>query len=278
MRRTRTWTHTHTHTRTRTRTARAVPAALAALFATTTLVLAGTAPAHADSGTPGGTTAATARDAVAAPATTRLLTRFFARDGVTPLTAAAPHLEGPTVTVDTLDPDFVAGRRGAPVARPDFTATKAVAANGSTASVWAVHTAQGWKVVNIATGADETEYVAKGSARPGGTVFREPQIDAWYVLRDGRILPLDPDAVASVGTHGTTVAAYQRLVHRRYGDKLPGSAYDRRGEGGGFGPDTGAAGHTGGGRDLTAPAAAAGGALALAAAGTLAVRRRRAHR
>ncbi|MGW3176347.1 hypothetical protein [Streptomyces sp. NPDC001153] len=203
---------------------------------------------------------AQARKAASTPASLLTLSRFFARDGAIAQSAARPHLVGPSVTVYFLDPGFVAGRPGAPVADPQFIASKAVSADGQVASVWTVRTEKGWKVVNIATGGDETHYV--GEAHGLGPVFREPQIDAWYVVRDGRVLPLDPDARRAVGRGGVTLGAYQRLVHARYGDKLPGSAYDRAGEGGGYG------GTTAPPRASTAPAATAGGAIM---AGTTAV-------
>ncbi|MEU8034549.1 hypothetical protein AB0C13_39325, partial [Streptomyces sp. NPDC049099] len=176
---------------------------------------------------------AQAREAASTPASLLTLSRFFARNGAIAQSAARPHLVGPSVTVYSLAPGFVAGHPGAPVADPQFVASKAVSADGQVASVWTVRTAKGWKVVNIATGGDETDYVSKGHGL--GTVFREPQIDAWYVVRDGRVLPLDPDAGRAVGKDGVPLAGYQRLVHRKYGDKLPGSGYDRAGEGGGYG-------------------------------------------
>ncbi|MBZ4014420.1 hypothetical protein [Streptomyces purpurogeneiscleroticus] len=177
---------------------------------------------------------AAARDAASAPGTLKTLARFFARDGRVSVKAAAPRIEGATVPVHVLSPDFVRGRSGAPVAKLDFLASRAVSADGQEASVWTVRTAGAdtWRVVNIATGADETAYAAKAK---GGTLFREPQIDAWYVQRGDRVLPLDADAKRAVGASGTTVAAYQKRVHAAYGDKLPGSAYDRRGEAGGYG-------------------------------------------
>ncbi|MDJ0345429.1 hypothetical protein QMK19_32910 [Streptomyces sp. H10-C2] len=213
---------------------RKIAAGAAAVLASGVLTLAAVPTAHADDAP------TAARDAAAAPTTLDTLSRFFARDGVTAMKSAAPHIEGATVTVNTLNPGFVAGDRGAAVALPDFAATKAVSADGRTASVWTVRSGATWKVVNIATGSDETDYVAQGGAQPGSTVFREPQIDAWYVLRAGRVLPLDPDAVKAVGRGGTTLAGYQQLVHRRYGDKLPGSAYDRAGMGGGYDTQAGA--------------------------------------
>ncbi|MEU3463209.1 hypothetical protein ABZ721_25110 [Streptomyces sp. NPDC006733] len=223
----------------KTRTTHTIAAGAAAVLATGALTLGAASAARAD-GTPAGSAApAAAREAAAAPGALDTLARFFARDGGTALKAAAPRLEGATVTVNTLNPAFVAGERGAAVALPDFAATKAVSADGHTASVWTVRSGERWKVVNIATGSDETDYVAQGGTQAGSTVFREPQIDAWYVLRGGRVLPLDPDAVKAVGAGGTTLAGYQQSVHRRYGDKLPGSAYDKAGLGGGY--DTAAA-------------------------------------
>ncbi|MGW3204262.1 hypothetical protein [Streptomyces sp. NPDC001135] len=220
---------------------------------------------------------AQAREAASSPATLLTLARFFARDGAIAQSAARPHLVGPSATVYFLAPGFVAGRPGAPVADPQFVASKAVSADGQAASVWTVRTAKGWKVVNIATGGDETDYA--NEAHGLGTVFREPQIDAWYVVRDGRVLPLDPDARHAVGNSGVSLAAYQRRVHAEYGDKLPGSAYDRAGEGGGYG------GTAAPPRASAAPAATAGVAVTAGAAVTallgacFGVRRlRRAHR
>ncbi|WP_310726826.1 hypothetical protein [Streptomyces sp. N2A] len=187
-----------------------------------------------------------AHDAATAPATLKTLARFFAadqkRDGaraVAPGTVR-PHIEGAAVPVYALSPDFVRGTAHAPVARLEFLASKAVAADGRTASVWTVRHGATWKVVNIASGDDETRYAAAGAARDAaGTVFHEPQIDAWYLQRGDRIEPLDADARKAVGAHGTTVAAYRKRVAKAYGDKLPGSAYDKRGEAGGYGPKAG---------------------------------------
>ncbi|MGA4952242.1 hypothetical protein [Streptomyces lydicamycinicus] len=193
---------------------------------------------------------AAAHEAAAAPATLDTLARFFAADrkrggapAMAPAAPGAPRIEGGTVPVYLLSPDFVRGRTAAPVARLEFLASKAVAADGRTASVWTVRQGAAWKVVNIADGDDETRYTAAGAARAkGGTVFHEPQIDAWYVQRGDRIEPLDADARKAVGAHGTTVAAYRKRVAKAYGDKLPGSAYDRRGEAGGYGPEAAAGG------------------------------------
>ncbi|MET8543405.1 hypothetical protein ABZW03_22570 [Kitasatospora sp. NPDC004799] len=249
---------------------------------------------------------AQARGAVQDPAVLDKVGHFFARKGVPPTqqltigaaeearaaSASAPRLVGDTVPVYLLDPGFVAGTPGAPVAKAEFTASKVVAADGQSASVWTVRQDGDWKVVNIASGGDESDYAAEAAGSGGGTAFREPQVNAWYVLRDGRVLPLDDEARRSVGAGGVTLAAYQQLVHQRYGDKLPGSAYDRAGTGGGYqvdaAPLSGAAPElvaeprsaaapqsAGGGSALPAvTAAAALGATALVGAGA-ALRRRK---
>ncbi|MEU9102796.1 hypothetical protein AB0D54_00250 [Streptomyces xanthophaeus] len=214
---------------------------------------------------------AAAAEAAAAPDTLATLARFFAREGKVSLTAAQPRIEGEAVPVHHLSPDFVAGRAGASVARLEFLASKAVSSDGQQAALWTARTGSGWQVVNIATGDDEFRYAQLGAAKlPGGTVFREPQIDAWYVAGDAEVLPLDEDALRAVGAGGTTLAAYRLRVTEEYGDKLPGSAYARKGVAGGFAQP--------GPRESGTPAglvAGGAGALALAGAGLLALRRRR---
>ncbi|UZJ31885.1 hypothetical protein [Streptomyces endophytica] len=241
-----------------------------------------------------------AHDAAADPATLNTLARFFAaaakHSGAAAVAPGAvrPHIEGTAVPVYALSPDFVRGTAHAPVARLEFLASKAVAADGRTASVWTVRQGRTWKVVNIASGDDETRYTAAGAARDAaGTVFHEPQIDAWYLQRGDRIEPLDADARKAVGAHGTTVAAYRKRVAKAYGDKLPGSAYDKRGEAGGYGPETAeraapaaepaarqpaqASAVPDGGLPVTAATTAAGAAalLALGLSTATALRRRR---
>ncbi|OKI08301.1 hypothetical protein A6A06_34110 [Streptomyces sp. CB02923] len=236
-----------------------------------------------------------ARTAANAPDTLGTLSRFFARDGAVALAKAQPRIEGRTVPVYVLSADFVRGKAGAPVSQLEFLASTAVSADGQKASVWTAETGGAWKVVNIATGDDEARYSAAGH---GGTVFQEPQINAWYEQRGDRVRPLDAEARKAIGAGGTTVAAYQKRVAKAYGDKLPGSAYDRRGAAGGYGPqaageDGGAAGAGTHGQPVaagttsgasagdssgpvTAASAVAGTAalLALGLSGTAALRRR----
>ncbi|MFE9556065.1 hypothetical protein ACFYOD_21615 [Streptomyces sp. NPDC006703] len=231
---------------------------------------------------------AAARQAATAPATLDTLSRFFARNGKVALKAAAPKIEGDTVPVYTLSPRFVAGEAGAPVAQLEYLASTAVSSDGQKASLWTVQQGSSWKVVNIATGDDESRYAASGAAElPGGTVFQEPQINAWYVQKGNKVLPLDEDAVKAIGAGGTSLTAYQKRVSRAYGDKLPGSAYDRSGKAGGYNETAResrdqaaqaaavAAGHDDPSLTVVSTVAGAGALLALGLTGTAALRRRR---
>ncbi|MFE3069556.1 hypothetical protein [Streptomyces sp. NPDC059247] len=269
------------------------------------LLLLGAFPSAASAAPP--PSAPTPELAASAPGTVDTLSRFFAQsragaktdagNGAAARTAAAPRVEDGSVPVSFLSPDFVAGKAGAPVARVEFRATRAVAPDGRKASLWTVRQASGWQVVNIATGDDEIRYAEQGGRLlPGGLVFREPQIDAWYVQKGTKVLPLDEDAVRAVGRNGTTLAAYGKRVAQAYGDKLPGSAYAKKGAAGGYdpkaqppaGPEARAqvrapaaapvshAADTGGDTAVTTATAGAGAALALALAGAVVVRRRRA--
>ncbi|WNI32599.1 hypothetical protein [Streptomyces sp. ITFR-6] len=230
-------------TSTRTvRGARPFAAALAASGVLAGAALLTAAPQASAATGPSATPAslAAAHEAATDATTLDTLSRFFAREGAVTRAAAAPRIEGAAVPVRTLSADFVAGEPGAPVAALDYLASTAVSSDGQKASLWTLpepgkdgH----WQVVNIATGDDETRYTAAGARKlPGGTVFREPQIDAWYVQKGSRVLPLDRDAVGAVGKDGTTLAAYRTRVRAAYADKLPGSGYARAGRAGGYGP------------------------------------------
>ncbi|MFE7621606.1 hypothetical protein [Streptomyces sp. NPDC057496] len=303
-----------TTARTTTRTARSTAAALAAVGVLTGAALltvaapgASAAPGPGTGPAAGPAALSAARHAAADAGTLETLSRFFAREGAVTRSAAAPRLVGATVPVYTLAPDFVAGKPGAPVAGLDYLATTAVSSDGQKASLWTLPKEGkdgGWQVVNIATGDDEARYAAAGARElPGGTVFREPQTDAWFVQKGTRVLPLDRDAVRAVGARGTTLAAYRARVQKAYGDKLPGSGYARSGKAGGYAPSAPATGSgpapapatgsapAGGeprvvtanavpGPALTATSAAAGaGALAvLALGGAAALRDRRRRR
>ncbi|WP_327085307.1 hypothetical protein OIE66_23440 [Nonomuraea sp. NBC_01738] len=214
-----------------------------------------------------------AAQAAASSATTRTtLGKFFGAKGKSPRdaksAAAVPPVEAEvgtqTVAVYDLDPAFVAGRSPQP-GRFAFLATGARAADGQKASVWTTRDQRGsWVVSNIASGDDEQRYAGQA-----GAPFREPQINAWYAVRDGLVVPLNDEATGSVGAAGVPVADYQRLVQSRYGDKLPGSAYGRDGYAGGYG------GYTDKGTGLPGGLAMAGALVLLAGGGVLTVRRLR---
>ncbi|GAA3129803.1 hypothetical protein GCM10010449_58660 [Streptomyces rectiviolaceus] len=243
-----------------------------------TLLLGLAAPhASADSG-PSDASLEAAHDAAAAPKTLDTLSRFFAREGAVSKAAADPRVRGDdAVPVRYLSPEFVAGKKGAPIARVEFLASKAVSSDGQEASLWTVKQAGSWQVVNIATGDDETHYARVGADKlPGGTVFHEPQINAWYVQGRGRVLPLDADAVRAVGAGGASVAAYQKRVHAAYADKLPGSAYAKSGKAGGFAPKERASEQSPEGPVTVASSVAGAGALAALGLSGAAVLRRRA--
>ncbi|MCX4867809.1 hypothetical protein OHU11_32690 [Streptomyces sp. NBC_00257] len=284
----------HSRTADHSRTARSAAASLAAtgiLTGAALLTVAAPGAAAATGPTAGPAALAAARHAATEPTTLDTLARFFAREGAVTRSAAAPRIEGAAVPVNTLDPDFVAGKPGAPVARLDYLATTAVSSDGQKASLWTLPKEGkdgGWQVVNIASGDDETRYAAEGTRRlPGGTVFREPQTDAWFVQKGTKVLPLDRDAVRAVGARGTTLAAYRARVRAAYGDKLPGSGYARSGKAGGYAPPAAApapeprtaAASTASGTALTATSAAAGaGALVVLALSGLTVLRNRRRR
>ncbi|MFD4633443.1 hypothetical protein ACFVYR_34200 [Streptomyces sp. NPDC058284] len=258
-------------------------AALAGTAATLLLGLVAPA-ASADSGpaAPSAASRAAAHRAAEAPKTLDTLSRFFAREGAVTKAAADPRVEGKAVPVYYLSADFVAGKKGAPVARLQFLASKAVSSDGQEASLWTVEQGDSWRVVNIATGDDETHYARVGAQKvPGGTVFHEPQINAWYVQDEAhaRVLPLDKDAVRAVGAEGTSVAAYRKRVQKAYGDKLPGSAYEKSGKAGGYEDASPRAGQPSDQGPVTVASslAGAGALVALGLSGT-ALLRRRAHR
>ncbi|UZK58634.1 hypothetical protein NEH16_24430 [Streptomyces drozdowiczii] len=265
---------------------RPLAAALAAagVLAGTALLTAAPRAAAADGPQAGPAALAAAHEAATDATTLNTLSRFFAREGAVTEKAAAPRIQGEAVPVRTLSAAFVAGEPGAPVASLDYLASTAVSSDGQKASLWTLpEPGKGgdWQVVNIATGDDEARYTEAGARKlPGGTVFHEPQIDAWYVQKGDRVLPLDQDAVRAVGKQGTTLSAYRTRVHAAYADKLPGSAYARKGEAGGYGPKARSgpaiAAASGTETALTAGStAAAGGAVAvLALCGVTALRLR----
>ncbi|WP_409484930.1 hypothetical protein [Arsenicicoccus dermatophilus] len=225
-----------------------------------------------------------AEAAAASPAALDLARQVAARSdrtqGIAPTATATPSLvAGAATEVNVLSRDFVA-RGAGPVARLGYV-SNTVQVGDQTVSVWSVKAqdGSGWKAINAAAGDLEAQLARQAA---GGTLFREPQINAWYAVRGDRVVPLNDEARKAVGPAGTTVAAYQRIVHGKYADKQAGSAYDRAGMAGGFGRPAAAA-------PAAAPVAAAPaadqrvslglvaggvGALVLAGAGAVVARRR----
>ncbi|MEV6522901.1 hypothetical protein AB0M43_13215 [Longispora sp. NPDC051575] len=220
----------------------------AAVGAATVLLLA--SPASAAPGVPGPSAAelATARSAATQGDAPTRIARFFVQldehaagrsvslDGGAADRAAAgkaPTLTGAAEAVYSLNPAFVAGDRSAPVALFAYATVEARSTSGQRASVWIAQPAgTAWEAVNISSTVDEVSYPRQAS---GDLVFTEPQVNAWYKVHNGRVVPLNDMARSVVGTTSVTVAGYQDVVRARYGDKLPGSDYVNQGKLGGFG-------------------------------------------
>lgn len=196
-------------------------------------------------------------------------------DGAAAMRAKAPRVTTSAHAVYSLNPDFVRGDSGAPVATFAYMVFGARSATGQDASVRLVKSPQGWQVMNIGAGADEATYPAEAGP---GTIFIEPQLNAWYRLSGDTVTGLSSTAKTSVGAQGVSLAAYQKLVHGRYVDKLPGSKYVRDGRLGGYAPAPPAkpAGESGGGVSSPALAAMGTGGALVAVAGAIMIRRRRA--
>ncbi|RLK54546.1 hypothetical protein [Actinokineospora cianjurensis] len=168
---------------------------------------------------------AKAQAAASAPDVTATVGKFLGVSGL-----AAPQVGGTSVPVYELSPDFVSGR-SPKVGRLAYVAVPATAGS-ATASVWTVRTPSGaWTVANIAAG--DLEFRNAGKVPAGALLLREPQTNAWYAVTGSTIRSLATGKVQSL-------SQYQRDVAGRYGDKMPGSAYDRSGLAGGFAsPSTG---------------------------------------
>ncbi|MEU9498046.1 hypothetical protein [Streptomyces sp. NPDC048196] len=166
-----------------------------------------------------------------------------------PMTPGAPDdqqalsLKDP-VALYELAPEFVTGKAkptASNVARLSYLASRANDANGHKATVLLSAPAKGgaaggsWHLSGVRDGDSDVTYGKQATGR--SKVFNEPQIHAWYRLKNDIVEPLNREASSGLGgKRAVTLAAYQKLVHDRYADKLPGSAYDRKGLAGGFGP------------------------------------------
>ncbi|MFF5125577.1 hypothetical protein ACFY41_01360 [Streptomyces syringium] len=202
--------------------------------------------------------------------------------------AAAPgfDLKKP-VPLYELAPEFVTGKTeptAGSALRLSYLASRVSAANGRQAAVLLApgkpggsgKGAQDWQLAGIRDGDTDISAAERGTDQ--ARTFMEPQIHGWYRLTgNGSVEPLNKEArTALQGKPRVTLAAYQRLVAKRYGDKQPGSSYDRKGLAGGYA--------LAGDQPATEPSRAsapwlpaASGAAVLAAggAGVLHLRRRR---
>ncbi|MEV4744417.1 hypothetical protein [Streptomyces sp. NPDC049555] len=200
------------------------------------------------------------------------------------LAAAAPgfDLKKP-VPMYELAPEFVTGRARASAAsalRLSYLASRVSATDGHQAAVLLAPQPAGgsWQLAGIRDGEADIAAAERGTEQ--ARTFMEPQVHGWYRLTgDGFVEPLNKEAgVALQGASRVTLAAYQQLVAKRYGDKQPGSAYDRKGLAGGYAlpedhPAPTAASSPAGPTWL--PVAGGGAALATAAAAAVVVHRRR---
>jgi len=138
---------------------------------------------------------------------------------------------------------FVAGTSDVPAALA-YVAVPARTGDGTTATVWAERQGGAWTVVNVASGDYERKYAEAAS---GGYLLHEPQVNAWYAVHGDTLTVLDGSVTGLAAGTQLALADYRAQLHRRYADKLPGSAYDRDGAGGGYG-----------GRERAVPAAEPG--------------------
>ncbi|WP_116209658.1 hypothetical protein [Streptomyces olivoreticuli] len=193
--------------------------------------------------------------------------------------AAAPgfDLKKP-VPFYELSPEFVAGRTEATAGaalRLSYLASRVSAANGRQAAVLLAPEQGGraWQLAGIRDGDADISAAERGTDQ--AQTFMEPQIHGWYRLTgSGSVEPLNKEArTALQGKPRVPLAAYQQLVAKRYGDKLPGSAYDRKGLAGGYALAEEQAASAPSRSWL--PAASGAAALAVSGAAVLHLRRRR---
>lgn len=176
---------------------------------------------------------AAAKAAAGDPTLSAELGRFFTQTGGSGRTPSVSVVDE-SFPVYELSRDFVAGD-GAIAGQLAYVAVPVTASDGQTATLWSVRGEDGaWRVGNIASGDRESALARRLPA--GATLLHEPQVDAWYALRDGRVTLLDSGAGAVGSTAGAsaTLAEYQKTVSGRYGGMLAGSPYAQEGKAGGY--------------------------------------------
>lgn len=200
-----------------------------------------------------------------------------------PTTAPGFDLKKP-VPLYELAPEFVTGRTkptAASALRLSYLVSRVSAADGHQAAVLLAQKQSGhaWELAGIRDGDADISTAERGTEQ--AQTFLEPQIHAWYrVTGTGTVEPLNKEAgVALQGKPQVSLKAYQQLVAKRYSDKLPGSAYDRKGLAGGYAsaedrPATATAPAASTSRPWV-PAASTGVALSAAGGALFHLRRRR---
>jgi hypothetical protein len=150
-----------------------------------------------------------------------------------PAAAAAQQAADPRTQVPVYEPTaaFVAGKSDVPAALA-YVAVPARTGDGTAATVWAERQGPAWTVVNVASGDFERRYA---QAAAGGYLLHEPQVNAWYAVHGDAVTVLDGSVTGLAAGAELSLADYRAALHERYADKLPGSAYDRDGAGGGYG-------------------------------------------
>ncbi|MCF3104827.1 hypothetical protein IPZ58_25000 [Streptomyces roseoverticillatus] len=187
-----------------------------------------------------------------------------------------------------LSPEFVTGKTRATAGsalKLSYLASRVSAANGRQAAVLLApgqgggQDGRGWQLAGIRDGDADISAAERGTEQ--AQTFMEPQIHGWYRLTGGSVEPLNKEArTALQGKPRVSLAAYQQLVAKRYGDKLPGSAYDRKGLAGGYAlaedqaEDQATTTSSASSRSWL-PAASGAAALAVSGAAVLQLRRRR---
>ncbi|GHG07007.1 hypothetical protein GCM10017567_24190 [Amycolatopsis bullii] len=163
---------------------------------------------------------------------------------------AAQQAADPRTQVPVYEPTaaFVAGKSDVPAVLA-YVAVPARTGDGTAATVWAERQGPAWAVVNVASGDYERQYA---QAATGGYLLHEPQVNAWYAVHGDTVTVLDGSVTGFAAGTKLSLADYRAALHERYADKLPGSAYDRDGAGGGYG-----------GRERAVPAADPGDVPAL---------------
>ncbi|WP_329046895.1 hypothetical protein OG738_32995 [Amycolatopsis sp. NBC_01488] len=200
----------------------------------------------------------------------RLATTKFPGAHAAAAAQAAKADPGTQVAVYEPTAAFVAGTSDVPAALA-YVAVPARAGDGTTATVWAERQGAAWTVVNVASGDYEQRYA---EAAAGGYLLHEPQVNAWYAVHGDAVTALDGSVTGVAAGTKLSVPDYRAALHQRYADKLPGSAYDRDGAGGGYGGRERAVPATGSDDVLLLPFAL-GGVLVLVAGAVVVPRLRR---